>query len=146
MRDVQHEIIRDDRLNLIGEMSRRARNPRPVGECKVCRGRTVATKPFCAEHLSHMDEVARICADIEAQELDRKIARKKPTKITLDNHLAHETIVHLENDGPLTLDKMAKILGVEHRVANGIATALAKLGVARLEKTPRGQTILHPAA
>ena len=115
-----------------------------------CAQPTREGKPHCAEHLEHMPYVQGLVEAMQKQRREQEaVARLGHEAVDLDGLTAQELLLHLDQSGPLTVERIARALNLQPWVASHYVEALARVGWVRLGSTARGAVVassLRPSA
>lgn len=111
-----------------------------------CTATTREGKPFCTEHVemhSYAQAVLQTLAERERQ--DDAVARKGGRAARLDALTVQEIRVHLEHNGPRTVERLVRELNVDEKTIRGYVAAMRRAGLVRMGRTKRGSDLVRLA-
>jgi len=134
--------VRDIRLDMASFTAEKTRSPSTRGECGICKAQTREGKSYCPEHIERMPYVSAISQEIKERRKWRAEARCNPHEISPDGPLATEVLIYITVDGPMSIDRLARMLDVDTKLALSVARALRRVNKARITKGRRGAKVV----
>lgn len=117
------------------------------GSCEHpgCVERTREGKPYCYDHLDAHPYVRWLESAIKsAKEADDLAGRVVPDPASLDaNITVRDLVVHLENHGPRTEERLGRELSLSVTAVRNYSAALETRGAIERAKTRRGSTVVR---
>ena len=110
-----------------------------------CGKTTREGKPFCSDHVEqhgYVQEILEILAEKEAEE--ERVRQHGSDAVDPEGLNARELLLHLDQHGSRTIERLAREFQLESNVISGYVEALASRGRVVTGRTTRGSVVVQP--
>jgi DNA-binding MarR family transcriptional regulator len=120
---------------------------RETKHCKVCGLPTREGKPFCPDHVEQHPYVTQLLRKLQRKEEELEgIDAIGHAAIHEDSIVAQDILVKLRAEGPRTIERLARELGLDPKIVEGYGRYLSQKGLITTHVSGRGSRVFKIAS
>lgn len=114
-------------------------------EARGCNQTTREGKPFCSDHVDHHPYVRALIDQLDSNNDEEFEVRRKGAraKINMNGVNATNILLILKNNGPRTVERLARETQLDEKVLDGYIAAFARQRLVDFSRTNRGSRIVR---